>query len=82
MLGDFFTKPLQGSKFTTQGDEILGITALSPISTSSARKECIEPSDSSVTSSSDNVTNYADESDESATWTEVVQESQHVQCWI
>jgi hypothetical protein len=72
MLGDFFTKPLQGRKFITQRDEILGITPLSPIPPSSVRKECVEQSESSVTSSGDNVTNYADESDENASWTEVV----------
>jgi hypothetical protein len=72
MLGDFFTKPLQGKKFITQRDEILGITPLSPIPPSSVRKECVEQSESSITSSGDNVTNYADESGESASWTEVV----------
>jgi hypothetical protein len=72
MLGDFFTKPLQGTKFITQRDEILGITPLSPIPPSSVRKECVEQSESSITSSGDNVTNYADESNENASWTEVV----------
>jgi hypothetical protein len=32
----------------------------------------VEQSESSITSSGDNVTNYADKSDENASWTEVV----------
>jgi hypothetical protein len=63
MLGDFYTKPTQGAKFTKFRGRILGkrghyeTTGSDPV-----RKECVEDSDPRVTN----------DDDESGLWTEVV----------
>jgi hypothetical protein len=63
MLGDFYTKPTQGTKFTKFRNRIMGkaghheTTSPTPV-----RKECVEDCDSRITN----------EGDESGSWTEVV----------
>jgi hypothetical protein len=65
MLGDFYTKPTQGTKFTTFRNRIMGRTGHC-VTTSShpVRKECVEDCDSRITNENDD--------DESGSWTEVV----------
>ena len=65
MVGDFFTKPLQGSKFVRFKNRILGHTetgAHMPVDP--VRKECVEYCDSGIS-------NHGDESGSAESWTEV-----------
>jgi Reverse transcriptase (RNA-dependent DNA polymerase) len=67
MIGDFFSKPLQGSKFIRFRGEIMGSTPIrSPPMTEPVHKECIETSDPGIPSK----TNV--EADPATLWTEVV----------
>jgi Reverse transcriptase (RNA-dependent DNA polymerase) len=63
MLGDFYTKPTQGTKFTTFRNRIMGKTGHHVTTISNpVRKECVEHCDSRITN----------EDDKSGSWTEVV----------
>jgi hypothetical protein len=65
MVGDFFTKPLQGSKFTRFRASILGTTEADMNVVQPVCKECVEANDSPVTS-------MDDKSGSTTSWTEVV----------
>jgi hypothetical protein len=73
MVGDFFTKPLQGSKFTKFRCRILGTTAndicMPPNSADPVRKECVGAYDSSVA-------DVCDKSGSATSWIEVVSKKQ------
>jgi len=65
MVGDFYTKPLQGSKFTRFRATILGTAMADMDVVQPVRKECVEDSESPVAS-------MGDESGSNTSWTEVV----------
>jgi hypothetical protein len=66
MIGDFFSKPLQGSKFIRFRGEIMGSAPITPPMAEPVHKECIETSDPGIPSE----TNV--EADPATSWTEVV----------
>jgi hypothetical protein len=74
MIGDFYTKPLQGSKFTRFCARILGITAAPDMNVvPPVCKECVEDNDSGSP-----VTSMDDISGLTTSWTEVVRKSKKV----
>ena len=79
MVGDFYTKPLQGSKFIRFRARILGLSDVDVGVSSPVRKECVETNKMSVTTMGQLTTKgyvvpgrVDDESGEATSWVDVV----------
>ena len=72
MIGDFFTKPLQGTKFTKFRGLIMGSDLGSPLETKPVHKECVEDNGSEIPDVDDV------ESGSATSWTEVIKKKTDV----
>ena len=76
MIGDFFTKPLQGTKFTKFRGLIMGSDLGSPLETKLVHKECVEDNGSEIPDVDDV------ESGSATSWTEVIKKKKKTDVFL